>query len=294
MPTIPLPCTNCFSFHYGVCRKVPKQCFHCGGLNHIQRYCPWRRRVRIDRRAPLPGTRIWCEMFGLNEDRKLKRKVLDALKKSPDSPIWINGECIYSGNEHHFNQTIRTERGRPLEYGVLRGRSRSPVKRRAQKRSQSPARRCGIHKQQESPLSRSPHPNDRFRSRTPIRRQSDSYSEAYVSQLPRSCIRDSNSPMVVPRSSKDNHFNCLSDLSTQLSPAQLKKAPMSSQTPLGEISANLSRPSNDIPHKPSILQDTIINAKGHQSSFSVNNEQIVPVEDPYFGLGVSEGATEVE
>lgn len=69
MSNVPMPCTNCLRFHYGICREAPKQCFHCGVFNHIERYCPRSRRVHIDRGRSLPGTRAWCEIFALDDDQ---------------------------------------------------------------------------------------------------------------------------------------------------------------------------------------------------------------------------------
>lgn len=96
MPSVPIPCTNCKRFHYGTCFNEPRQCQDCGDLIHIERYCPERRRVRwID--GPKPGTRNWCTMWGLDDDYRLREKVLAAIKNSPDSAIWIDGRCIYEG-----------------------------------------------------------------------------------------------------------------------------------------------------------------------------------------------------
>ena len=142
MPTIPVPCTNCLRFHYGICREAPKQCFRCGVVNHIERYCPYDRRVPIMQRGPLPGTARWCELNGLNNDLELKRKVLNALKTSPGCSIWVNERCIHAGNEHHFTQDESFERGRGrcLANRFTWNRSESPPRERSMKRSRSPTR----------------------------------------------------------------------------------------------------------------------------------------------------------
>jgi len=134
MPNIPVPCMNCPRFHYGTCYEAPKQCHECGGFNHIERYCPSRRRVTISRGEPLPGTRSWCEMWNLDDDPELKKRILNALKTTPSCAIWVNDQCIYRGNETHIlNSSV--PRGRPLQDRVTRRRSRSPPRDRARQRS---------------------------------------------------------------------------------------------------------------------------------------------------------------
>src|SRR3954453_5499265 len=103
MPSIPTPCTNCLRFHYGTCYEAPKQCQECGGFNHIERYCPNKKRVARTPGETWPGTRRWCEMWALDDDPELRQKVLTAIKTSPGCAIWVNGQCIYQGNESHFN-----------------------------------------------------------------------------------------------------------------------------------------------------------------------------------------------
>jgi len=65
MGKAPVPCTNCLRFHYGGCKEEAKDCHECGGLNHLERYCPSRRRVIVPNGEPLPGTVSWCRMWEL-------------------------------------------------------------------------------------------------------------------------------------------------------------------------------------------------------------------------------------
>lgn len=117
MPTIPVPCTNCFRFHYGVCYERPKQCRDCGGINHMERYCPNKNKMIWKQGEPLPGTFKWCEMWGLNDDLDLKAKVLTAIKTYPGTAIWVNQVCIYQGNNRFFE----SEPVAPMVSGFLGG-----------------------------------------------------------------------------------------------------------------------------------------------------------------------------
>lgn len=136
MRHIPAPCVNCLRFHYRPCHDAPKQCWKCGVHGHLERFCPTRRRMTlIDRKGPLPGTNAWCEMFGLDEDHQLRRQVLMALKRSPDSAIIVDGRCIYNGGE--INLTSSSARAVTR---VRDERSLSPPRIR-EKRSRSPSAR---------------------------------------------------------------------------------------------------------------------------------------------------------
>ncbi|KAH8601579.1 hypothetical protein B0O99DRAFT_195713 [Bisporella sp. PMI_857] len=133
MPSAPVPCTNCRGFHYGPCHHGPRICHQCGGLNHIERYCPRKSRVRY--RGPLPGTRRWCRKWDLDNDPVLCDRILNSIKISPGSAISYNGKCIYEGQERHFH-TDRDRRrsmspqreGKSDTQGV---RERSPLRRRS-------------------------------------------------------------------------------------------------------------------------------------------------------------------
>jgi hypothetical protein len=224
MPTIPIPCTNCLRFHYGVCAEAPKECFQCRGINHIERYCPRRRRVRNDPGEPLPGTRAWCDKHGLNDgaDLELKWKIRNAIKTSPGCAIWLDGLCLYGGNQRHFFSDNRPK-GRPRDTNTTRRRSRSPLRDRFQQLSLSPLRTRRVVKYDDMgydispPLGRGPsYQARRFRSRSPIRRRSPSpyprrspspYRHSELSQSPRyskgkytvACDGEQNSPRSVER-----------------------------------------------------------------------------------------------
>lgn len=363
MPNIPVPCTNCLRFHYGPCWEAPKQCFQCGGFNHIERYCPRGRRIPTDRGGPLPGTLLWCEMNSLNDDPDLKRKVLDALKTSPGCSIWVNDRCIYQGNERHFNQDEPRQRGHrhPLADTIARARSRSPARERVWKRSPSLFQRydgggrlqSSTRNEQFRPRSyfqscddylaysnarlQSPGPYARYRSRTPIRLRSPSqYQYAPPQQRARSYASGSNAVEVEPRSNA-MRATALNNESLQpkVPPPKMGTAQMPvlsvkgcasttiqsstapaaalptvhAQAPLGEVSANISRqtasalPNNvsqntggnaaSVPANPKPMANNTIADTGVQRS-QLPNENEPFVEDPYFVLGVSEGATETE
>jgi hypothetical protein len=178
MHTTPVPCTNCLRFHYGVCRERPKQCFQCGEFNHIERYCPHRRRVRVYPYQPLLGTRAWCDQHGLNNNPELKHKILNAIKCSPGCAIWLDGVCIHGGNHLHFSSDYLC-RGHPFAGRTIRRRSRSPLRNRSQRRSSSPLNRRRSSRTDHFGYDITP-PREReasayqrrYRSRSPLRRQS--------------------------------------------------------------------------------------------------------------------------
>ncbi|KAF4624505.1 hypothetical protein G7Y89_g13665 [Cudoniella acicularis] len=83
-------------------------------------------------------------MHGLDADPELKNRILQALKVSPGSAIFVNGIRIYRGYEQYFEQLDDT-RDRPFEQPFSRRRSRSPVRGddrhdRHRVRSRSPIR----------------------------------------------------------------------------------------------------------------------------------------------------------
>ncbi|KAH6665476.1 hypothetical protein B0J14DRAFT_680578 [Halenospora varia] len=80
-------------------------------------------------------------MHDLHADPALKRQILHALKTAPASAIWVNGVCIYRGHEKVF-ESREEPRGRPFEQPMARRRSRSPKREeeRARLRSRSPFR----------------------------------------------------------------------------------------------------------------------------------------------------------
>ena len=343
MPNIPIPCTNCLRFHYGLCWEAPKQCFQCGGFNHIERYCPRGRRIPTDRRGPLPGTLPWCEMHGVNNDSELKRKVLDALKMSPGCSIWVDECCIYQGNKIHFTREEPRERGRLLADRISRARSRSPARERAWKRSRSSSRRPRSHLQRydeylacSNARPPSPRPNERYRSRTPILRRSPSpYQRLPRQERTRSYASGSNAVDIGPRRNQTratsfNGRHLQPDLSRPPKPTQMPmllvkgcaSTRIQSSTglvattpaapknaPLGEVSANILRSTISATTKPVsqktrsntttlpenkkvVAHNTIANIGAQLSQLPNQNEPLI--EDPYFVLGLSEGATEVE
>lgn len=142
MPNLPLPCTNCLRFHFGACRVSPKQCYQCGDMNHIERFCPKEQipRFQWNPDEPIPGTRTWCEKHQLDRDPHVRQRIINAIKKLPGCAIWLNGEQIYSGNQRHFSSDIISRR-HSHDDRTSRRRSRSPLGERSRRRSRSPLRR---------------------------------------------------------------------------------------------------------------------------------------------------------
>lgn len=142
MPNLPIPCINCLRFHFGTCREFPKQCFQCGRMNHIERFCPQRLipHFRWNPKEPIPGTREWCKKYQLDRDPELRQRIINAIKASPGCAIWLNGAPIYSGNEQHFSSDI-ISRGNRYGGRTSRNRSMSPLRDITRQRSRSPLRR---------------------------------------------------------------------------------------------------------------------------------------------------------
>jgi hypothetical protein len=211
---MPIPCSNCIRFHYGPCRDPMKQCFLYGGYQHLDHYCPNRRgNIRHTTGEQLAGTRKWCAEHELNNDPRLKARILSTLKTEPGSSIWLDRICIYGGSARHFTRDDQ-ERGRmperPLEERITRARSRSPkMEDRPSPRSRSPLCR---YERSRSPeldygpqLRRSPvyERRSRYRSRSPTLRQRiippQRRPEPAPASKARTFARGSNAIPVVPR-----------------------------------------------------------------------------------------------
>jgi hypothetical protein len=321
----PVPCTNCLRFHYGPCYEAPKKCFQCGGFNHIERYCPSKQRVRTTRGKPLPGSRRWCEMHGLDNDLELKRKILNALKVSPGSAIWVNDECIYRGKDQNF---ISNSRGRQLEGRISRARSRSPLRKRApgRTRQRSPLRRYERSISRERgqyeapPRYRSPmyQYESRIRSRSPTMQQRRSPSPYRATQhrpRPRSprYVRGSNAVIFDPPRDRvsENTSHTESRPLVSVVPAvkfhlpqtqpfpRYVGAPQDSsdivlgRAPLGQVSNNIPRSDKPVVPLPTFSPALSATPLTKQPP----PRQLPPelhVEDPHFVLGVTKGALEAE
>lgn len=323
MPKFPIPCTNCLRFHYGGCYEAPKQCYECGGFNHIERYCPCKARVTVNRDEPLPGTHAWCNMWNLNDDPELKQKVLAAIKTSPSSAIWVNDECIYRGSERHFYaEEVRRGRGRPLEERITRARSRSPPRDRVpewrqRRRSRSPLRRYS-----PSPYGpRSPSPNHPFTYRIPQRRRRSPSPLRRYSPLPyrrRRSPYDPRSPSPFTYNIRQRRRRSPSDecrredwrQPAERIPAQhnmpanakvpryfsgpslSRLRPAEDRAPLGDI-----RQGRDRRQSPSITRRAAGNENMPLSSNGRGRDpapESAFIEDPEFVLGIRKGADEKE
>jgi hypothetical protein len=316
---MPTPCTNCVRFHYGPCRQAPKQCYICGGINHIERYCPNQKHtIHYVQGEPLAGTAMWCEMHGLNGDPELKQRVLEALKTTPGSAIHINGVCIYRGYDKYFLSND-PPRGRTFEERVThrgprslssgRGRERSAFRshpRDGGDKTPSPSR--------GSPGYRSPVYQTRYHSRSPLRQQSRTPSpyrqQQYRARSPRyatdsnavvfeardgfpeSCQPENRRPR--NRGPQPSERGRLTPVKFSFPPPQQAarsrllpafNAPPSSRTPLGQVSNNIPK-----------TDQLAFNAPKPAPPLSRprSDSMTIEVDDPYFILGVEKGASEAE
>lgn len=308
MHTIPIPCTNCLRFHYGVCTEAPKECFQCGGINHIERYCPRRRRVRIDPSEPLPGTRAWCDKHGLNDGAglELKWKIRNAIKTSPGCAIWLDGICLYGGNQRHFFSDDRP-RGRPRDTNTTRRRSRSPLRDRFQQRSLSPLRARRVVEYDDVRYDISPHLGRgssyqarRFRSRSPIRQRSP--SPYRHSELNSQSPRYSKGKYTVARGDEQNSPRSVEWTINYQKPAvipyhligpQMSSFQSASCPPLENI-INTGHDTitkvQKLKEKPSVLPTS----KHLSASLDTPASEKFYVDDPHFILGVRKGAGQQE
>lgn len=312
MPTL-VPCTNCLRFHYGPCREAPRQCHQCGGFNHIERYCPHQKGVTITRGEPLPGTRRWCEMWGLDDDDELKRKVLNAIKTSPGRAIWVNNQCIYKPNEKHFNtEFVSRERGRSLESRITRKRSRSPARRyddtpswNDRRRSRSPLRQYqSWHEPRVSRRRSSGYERSCAPSPSPYRSEPAMYIKESPSQSSqtRSSSFASGSNAIVFDSRKENTRPAptMAPVSFGM-PSKPKQPryltgpslstfqPAQDRPALGNVT-NVPRPHDKVSSfAPQVAMEV------EQSSDLIEHPQLEDIiDDPEFVLGVTKGATEAE
>lgn len=315
MPKIPAPFTNCLRFHYGVCRERPKQCFRCGDFNHIERYCPHNRCIQVYPGEPLPGTRVWCDKYALNNDPELKQKILNTIKASPGCAIWLNNVCIYGAKQVHF-PSDNVSRGRLLDDGTTRRRSRSPLGRN-RRRSHSPFRGGHSSKTDQFGYDLTPHhgrstssyrQRRTFRSRSPLRRRSPSPNRlsSFKSPPPR-YSRDSP---VLNYDHNDNsqrnfrHENNCRKSRSLTAPRPLTRLPLfsfeqESRVPLSNIinTHNAARTVKDGPTKILPTPPTSNGSMHGQSTCHLEKAGSIEdlhVDDPYFILGIMEGAAEQE
>jgi len=313
---MPNPCTNCIVFHYGQCKYPPRQCRICWGWGHIERYCPSNPRghsIRREHGEPLAGTRAWCERYGLNSDPDLKFQVLQALKTNPGSAIHINGVCIYGGSSKSYataNDARLTEppRGRTLEQlmGDRDPRSLSPRDRRHLSRSLSPV----SERRGRSSSPKAPGYGSMYRSRSPLRQRprnpspnrqprtpSPGRQTGYRDRSPR-YADDSNAVVFEARDQKPENrrpegkaqntgqFGRLSPVRFNIPrphhalpprPPPFSDAP---RAPLGQVSSNLPR------------SDQAMFNTAKEQAHTTRPEPII--DDPYFVLGVTKGASDAE
>lgn len=305
MPNIPAPCTNCLRFHYGVCWERPKQCFQCGGFNHIERYCPYQRRVQVNSGGPLPGTREWCDRHGLDSYPELKRRILNAIKTSPGCAIWLDGVCIYGGNQRHFSRDDMPGRHSFNNRSDTRRRSRSPLGDRFRGRSPSPRRRTRSMQKDPfgyditPPRGRSTSSNQfrRFRSRSPLRPENSSPNKH--SDPKQQHPSYSLGVHAIVHRAKDNSQG----RSTQITNVQGK-------LPLFSFEPHLPIPVSNVIHSHDLARNADADrARGSSKPVTMTGNELqqlgLPnidklvvedfhVEDPYFILGVIEGAGEQE
>lgn len=315
---MPTPCTNCVRFHYGPCRQAPKQCYICGGINHIQRYCPNQKHtIHYVRGEPLAGTARWCEMHGLNDDPELKQRVLQALKTTPGSAIHINGVCIYRGYDKHFSSN-EPPRGRTLEERVTRRGPRSLSPGRGRKRSASRSPPLGRRDKTPSPARgppgyRSPVYQARYRSRSPLRQQPRTPSpyrqQQYRARSPRYAT-DSNAVVFEardrypenrqPENRPPRNRGQQPSERGRLTPAKFSFLPPQqaarsgplppfnappSRAPLGQVSNNIPKTDQPAFNTPK---------PAPPPSTPRSDSMAIEVDDPYFVLGVEKGASEAE
>jgi hypothetical protein len=251
-------------------------------------------------------------MHGLHADPQLKQKILNALKTSPGSPIWVNGICIYRGYEKHFDQFYEP-RGRPFEQPHGRRRSRSPGREVRRMRSRSP-----IRKRSYSPLRRpsEPVPGQQRRELFPIRtyRTPSPQRARTPPRLPDARAREparvtgSNAVVFNPRV---NHQENQRGLAVE--PVRFQVPPKPAVFPYMALQAVNAKNNDQAPRQPlgeatnatsSSVRNNASTRNGVQAgaASSAAQERCVillsddepEVEDPYFVLGISQGAMKGE
>jgi hypothetical protein len=302
MPNMPAPCTNCLRFHYGICWEAPKQCFQCGGFNHIERYCPRQRRVQVDSGGLLPGTSAWCNKNGLTNDPELKQRVLNAIKTSPGCAIWLDGVCIYGGNQRHFSSDYMPKR-RPFDDRTTRYRSRSPPRDRFQERSPLSRNRGSSLKKDPFGYDITPQRGQdnqfrRFRSRSPLRRERSS-----ISRLPspkqRSPTYSMTGNTAASRAKDNSHGQKSSGVSVSMPGLPSFSFAPQSCVPLRNVTNTQNAVKNaDADEVKECSAPSSMKDSGFYKPSLINIErslsQGLHVDDPYFILGIIEGAGEQE
>ena len=306
MPNVPVPCTNCLRFHYGVCREPPRQCFGCGVMNHIERYCPCNRRLQVDRGEPLPGTRAWCNNYCLDKDPDLKLKILNTIKTSPGCAVWLEGVRIYRGNERHFYSDY-ISRGRTYDHRPARRRSRSPLRDGSRSRSPSPVRgrspRMDHFGYDIAPPHRrniSPYHRRRYRSRSPLRRELPSPNQQ-PDVRPRSpgYSRGSNTVVYEAKNNLPKHNKQAAGVQRPQSPklrrpvTGLARSPChpEARLPLSSVTNTHSTARKEEDRTRLAKRPT---SKGKERSKYKSASDDFHVDDPHFVLGIIEGAAELE
>jgi hypothetical protein len=286
------PCINCRRFHWGMCNNQARTCWTCGGLGHIQRYCPRKTRRKAPRGELHPGTSSWCKALGLDDDPLLKSNITSTLKEYPGATIFLNDECIYRGVQTYFYRKalpqgpdLAERLRRPTRVGPRRyrsrSRSRSPSRERVLKRSRSP---LGRYSRGNSPEIVEDGRYDVGHSTSPI---INTYKRRSVTSIIDLTDIEMVSP---PRPSRAENIPpvIVSFTSTGKRPsAPIPRATPSRSLPSSRLALGVR--SGNIP-LPSVL-DWPINENPTPPPASGTIGQM---EDPHFVLGISKGAREAE
>ncbi len=297
---------NCVRFHYGQCYNETRVCHECGGKNHIERYCPSRNTIFKVCGEPLAGTRAWCDWHGLNADPTLKAKILQSLKTTPGSAIYVNGTCIYRGHEKHFDR-YEEPRGRTLEERMggnrARSRSASPERSRAARNrdrgSLTPSRgRLPIRRNDEAYRQQigraSPTRLDRYRSRSPLTLRHPSPPEVhdYEPRPPRYAT-GSNAVVYEAKDQSPSAVQCSSE--PPLYPVRFTLPAKPIMTPAAEFALQRRAALGDISNRNS-ANNPLRPMTGLSASKFSRPQGLSPREDfdPYFVLGIDSRAGDVE
>jgi len=276
------PCINCCAFHYGYCSRIVRQCWTCHRFGHIQRYCPTRKKTRGPRGKLLPGSKAWCQVLGLDNDLVLQRDVRRTLKDAPGATIFLNDECIYRGVEIHFYRKALPQGPELIErlskttnVGQSRGRSRSPSRERIYKRSRSLVRRYSHSFSSPRRTFRTPSLLPRHRYDAP---EHDRGSSPPVYSIASDGL---TTPLPSPNRNTDQSHGSKLQADGSWVPLAFPKVKAES---IAFSHSVLGTRSINIPSRPAILSHRPL------SALQQRPEEMVPLEDPYFVLGIANSA----
>lgn len=245
------------------------------------RYCGRRQQQRYSASGEaLPGTRLWCEQYGLNEDADLKRRVLEALKSSQGAAIFLDDDCILQGKQIYLSRE-QPRRGRP---------ERPVVERRTRRRSRSP--------------SKARYVRQRERSRTPLaicRRSMSTESNYSIGELrPRQAMQYKRGSNAVVFEAAETRLQRVSPAPVLQRPSQSEQGPplFGCATSIGKSlsfvqnfqrrlgTASVANEQGACPTLPFRFQ-----AETRAAALAPQEEW---VDDPHFVLGVNYAAGEEE